>query len=255
MIKISELTPKSAPLADTDILEIAEETMGGFESKSITGHEILSTARTGMQTELVSGTSIKTVNSTSLLGSGDISVQPTLVSGTNIKTLNSNSLLGSGDIVISSNPKTLASVNGTLIVGSTNQISASVLIPSGTLKANNTIFIRNLLYKFVGSSSSTARMYINTSDSLTGATLIATAGLMGNSTQYIQQFWRNFYFDGTNLYCYSPGTLISSDLTSGQISLISFNPSTAYYLIFAIQNSSTTPDSVAHKRVIVQIYD
>ena len=40
MIKISELTPKGAPLADTDLLEISEETLGGFESKSVTGRDI-----------------------------------------------------------------------------------------------------------------------------------------------------------------------------------------------------------------------
>jgi hypothetical protein len=255
MIKISELTPKSAPLADTDLLEIAEETMGGFESKSITGHEILATARTGMQPELVSGTSIKTVNSTSLLGSGDVAVQSTLVSGTNIKTVNSTSLLGSGNIAISSNPKTLASVNGVAVVGTANQISASVLIPSGTLVTNNTIFIRDLIVKTTGTVTSTPRLYINTTNSLTGATLIGTAGYMTSVTQYSQQFWRNFFFDGTNIYVYSSGTNISSDLTSGAITLVPLNPVNDYYLIFAIQNGTATPDSVSHKRVIVQIYD
>jgi hypothetical protein len=100
-IKISELIPKNAPLSDNDLLMISQETPDGFESKSITGHEILATARTGMQPTLVSGENIKTVNSTSLLGSGDVAVQPTLVSGTNIKTLNGSSLLGSGNLTIS----------------------------------------------------------------------------------------------------------------------------------------------------------
>jgi len=37
--------------------------------------------------------------------------------------------------------------------------------------------------------------------------------------------------------------------------LTAFNPATAYYLIFAVQNSSTTPDNLGWKRTIVQIYD
>lgn len=255
MIKISELTPKAGLLADTDLLEISEEITDGFQSKSITGLEIVTTARTGMQTELVSGTNIKTVNSTSLLGSGNIAVQPTLVSGTNIKTINSTSLLGTGDIAISTNPRTLASVNGVAVVGTANQISASVLIPAGTLVTNNTIFIRDSVVKTTGTVTSTPRMYLNTTNSLTGATLIGSAGNMTGVTQYLQQFWRNFFFDGTNIYVYSSGTNISSDLTSGAITLVPLNPVNDYYLIFAIQNGTTTPDSVSHKRVIVQIYD
>jgi hypothetical protein len=254
-IKVSELIPKDAPLSDTDLIMIAEETSDGYDSKKITGHEIIARAQTGLQRELVSGENIKTLNETSLLGTGNIAVQPTLVSATNIKTINSNSLLGSGDIVISSNPKTLASVNGVAVVGSTNQISASVLIPGGTLKAHNTIYIRDLIVKTAGTVTTSPRLYINTTNSLTGATLIGSSGTMNTTTQYIQQFWRNFYFDGTNLYCYSPATAISSDLTSGVISLIPLNLANDYYLIFAIQNGTATPDSVSHKRVIVQIYD
>jgi len=254
MIKISELTPKSAPLADTDLLEISEEITDGFQSKSITGHEILATARTGMQSELVSGTNIKTINSNSVLGSGDIAVQPTLVSGTNIKTINSTSLLGSGNINVQGNPRTLESVNGLNLTGSTNQISASVLIPSGTLVTNNSIFINSLLTKTAGSSTSTGRIYINTSNSLSGATLLATLNGMNASNNY-QRIYRTYYFDGTNLNGLLANAAASSELVSNIITLTPFNPATDYYLIFAVQNSSTTPDNLGHKRVIVQIYD
>ena len=71
-IKISELTPKGEQLSPTDLLLIAEETPDGFESKSITGAEIIESAQEGLQPLLVSGTSIKTINGTSLLGSGDL---------------------------------------------------------------------------------------------------------------------------------------------------------------------------------------
>lgn len=182
--------------------------------------------------------------------------QNTLVSGTNIKTINGSSLLGSGNISISgvANPITLSSKVGSNLIGTTNQISAFVLIPAGTINTNNSIYIRNLLTKTAGSTTSTARIYINTSNSLTGATLLGTAGAM-NSSVYIQRFERNFFFDGTNLYVYNPSNGISTDLTSGNITLVSFNPAIDNYLLFAVQNSTTTPDNQGHKRVIVQIYE
>jgi|LakMenE01Jun11ns_1017448.scaffolds.fasta_scaffold9959199_16 hypothetical protein len=185
-----------------------------------------------------------------------LSKQNTLVSGTNIKTINGTSLLGSGNISITgvANPITLSTKVGSNLIGTTNQISAFVLIPAGTINTNNSIYIRNLLTKTAGSTTSTARIYINTSNSLTGATLLGTAGAM-NSTVYIQRFERNFFFDGTNLYVYNPSNGISTDLTSGTITLVPFNPAIDYYLLFAVQNSSTTPDNQGHKRVIVQIYE
>ena len=85
-IRISELTPKEAPLSPTDLLEISEETPDGFVSKSITGAEIIDA----------------------------IPVPET-------------------------NPSTLANVNGLNLTGNTNQISASVLIPAGTIVTNNVL--------------------------------------------------------------------------------------------------------------------
>lgn len=152
------------------------------------------------------------------------------------------------------NPATLASVNGLNLTGTANQISASVLIPAGTIVTNNSIYIRNLLTKTAGSTTSTGRIYINTTNSLTGATLLGTSGGM-NSTTYIQRFERNFFFDGTNLNIYNPTNTISTDLTSGTNTLVAFNPAIDNYLLFAVQNSTTTPDNLGHKRVIVQIYD
>ena len=228
--------------------------VSGTNIKTVNSTSLLGSGDISVQSTLVSGTSIKTVNSASLLGSGDIAVQPTLVSGTNIKTINGNTLLGSGDITINGNPKTLTSMIGSNLTGTTNQISASYRIAGGTIATNNSIYIRNLLTKTAGSTASTARMYINTSNSLTGATLLATAGSM-TTTTYIQRFERNFYFDGTNLYVYNPSNAISTDLTSGTLTSVAFNPAIDYFLIFAVQNSTTTPDNLGHKRVIIQLYD
>jgi hypothetical protein len=201
MIKIRELTPKGTNLQNSDLLEVSVTTADGYESKSITGEEIINAIP-----------------------------------------------------VPSVNPTTLTSVNGSNLTGTTNQISASVLIPSGTLVANNTIYIKGFLNKTAGVTSSQGRFYINTSNSLSGATLLGAPSAMSTSV-YFQRFERNIFFDGTNLNGFLAGTSASNDYTSSGITLTSFNPAINHYLIFAVQNSTTTPDNLGWKRLIVQIYD
>jgi hypothetical protein len=243
------LTPHTGNLQPTDLIECTSMSGAVATNTVITGAQIIAAASGGSATwGGITGTlSSQTDLQTALNGK-----QATLVSGTNIKTINGNSLVGSGNIT--TNPSTLASINGSNLTGTANQISASVLIPANTLVTNNTIYIKNLLTKTAGSTTSTGRIYINTSNSLSGATLLATAASM-NAATYHQRFDRNLFFDGTNLNVFIPTTASSSDFTVGGITLVPFNPATAYYLIFAVQNSTTTPDNLGHKRVIVQIYD
>ena len=243
------LTPHTGNLQSTDLIECTQIVGGQPVNTAITGQQIINAASGGSPAwGSITGTlSAQTDLQTALNGK-----QATLVSGTNIKTVNGSSILGSGNLT--TNPRTIASVVGSNLIGTANQISASVFIPAGTIATNNSIYIRNVLTKTAGSTTSTARIYINTSNSLTGATLLGTAGAM-NSTTYIQRFERNYFFDGTNLNVYNPSNGISTDLTSGTNTLVSFNPSIDYYLIFAVQNSTTTPDNQGHKRVIVQVYD
>ena len=226
--RISQLTPKGANLADTDLLMISQETSDAYESKSITGAQIIASAQEG--------------------------VQPTLVSGMNIKTVNSTSLLGSGNIAIQTNPRTLASVNGNAVTGTSIQISASVLIPAGTLVANNTLYIKAFINKTAGSGVTTPRYYVNTANTLTGATLLGAGGGMSTSV-YFQRFERNIFFDGTNLNSFLAGTSVANDYTLSGITLTAFNPLIDNYFIFAISNGTTTPDNGNFKRVIVQVYD
>lgn len=226
--KISQLTAKGANLASTDLLEISEVITDGYASKYVTGAEVIASAQTGMQTELISGTNIKTVNSTSLLGSGDVTIQ--------------------------TNPSTIGTANGTAITGTSIQISASVLIPAGTLVANNTIYIKAFINKTAGSGVTTPRYYVNTANTLTGATLLGAGGGMSTSV-YFQRFERNIFFDGTNLNSFLAGTSSATDYSLSGITLTAFNPLVDNYLIFAISNGTTTPDNGNFKRVIVQIYD
>jgi hypothetical protein len=242
------LTPHSGNLQPTDLIECTSIVGGATVNTAITGAQIIAASVASATWGGITGTlSAQTDLQTALNGK-----QATLVSGTNIKTVNGNSLVGSGDVT--TNPRTLASINGSNLTGTVNQISASVLIPANTLVTNNTIYIKGFLTKTSGSSTSTPRIYINTTNSLSGATLLATA-LSMTSTFYFGRLERNFLFNGTNLNFYNSGSATNNDNTTGAMTLFAFNPATAYYLIFAIQNSSTTPDNLGWNRTIVQIYD
>ena len=66
--KISNLTPKGSALVATDLLEVSVYNGTTYDTRSVTGANVVS----GLQPTLVSGTNIKTINSTSILGSGNI---------------------------------------------------------------------------------------------------------------------------------------------------------------------------------------
>jgi hypothetical protein len=156
--------------------------------------------------------------------------------------------------ITETNPSTIGTANGTAVTGTSIQISASVLIPAGTLVANNTLYIKAFINKTAGSGVTTPRYYINTINGLTGATLLGAGGSMSTSV-YFQRFERNIFFDGTNLNSFLAGTSASNDYTLSGITLTAFNPLIDNYLIFAISNGTTTPDNGNFKRVIVQKYD
>ena len=213
------------------------------------------TALNAKQDTLVSGTSIKTVNSTSLLGSGDIAVQPTLVSGTNVKTINSTSILGPGDITITNSPYFIAgnSLANPAVTGTTaNTQAASALVNSSNINAAYNLQIRSKIYKSTGTLSTTIRLYINTANNLTGATLLATASAMTTGPS-IQHFWRDIAIVGSQLLFYPSSTASSNDFVSFTPSTFTFAASTNYYFIIAIQHSNTT-DSAQSLRLQVLRY-
>jgi hypothetical protein len=183
--------------------------------------------------------------------------QPTLISSTNIKTINGASVLGSGNLTVtgSSDPTTINSVNGTNINGLTNAISATVLIPANSIVTNNTIYIKAYIERTVatGSGSTTFRFYTNTTNSLTGATLLGSASTMATTVRF-QRFERNIFVDAFNLNCFNTGTSASNDYSMSTLSPIPFNKTVDNYLIFTVQHSASASDIASWKRVIVQKY-
>jgi hypothetical protein len=76
------------------------------------------------------------------------------------------------------------------------------------------------------------RIYFNTTNSLTGATLFNTLFTMnnGHQTGYVE---RNFSYNGTNLTSYLNAAY--SDYTTGNIVNLAFNKSVDNYVIFTMQ--------------------
>lgn len=171
-----------------------------------------------------------------------LTYQPILVSGTNIKTINSTSLLGSGDITIAgaSPYTTVGNSAGTPVNNSTaNTISASILIPGSTLVVTKVLQLRAQVRKISGTGTSNIRFYINTTNTLVGATQIGQAQNMTGSGQ-MQRVARDFYIDTNFLLCYLPTNPIATDLSSGAVSSILYTLANPYYLIAAVQNSTLT---------------
>ena len=178
-----------------------------------------------------------------------LTYQPILVSGTNIKTINSTSLLGSGDITIAgaSPYTTVGNSAGILVNGTTaNTISASILIPANTLVATKVLQLRAQVRKVGGSGTVNVRFYINTTNSLVGATQIAQGANMTGSGQ-MQRVQRDFYITISSLQCYLPTNPIATDVSSGAMTNVTYTLANAYYLIGAVQCSTLLEDGTVTK--------
>jgi hypothetical protein len=130
--------------------------------------------------------------------------QDTLVSGTNIKTVNGSSLLGSGNISVNSGVSLIAKKTMVTQTGS----GAIVLIASEDISSyivsNSMIQVTAMYRKTVGTLNYTPRLYVNTSATLVGATLIATFGSIA-ALNLIMDNIANFAIDASgNLYSPSP---------------------------------------------------
>lgn len=192
------------------------------------------------QDVLISGTNIKTINSNSLLGSGNISVQDTLVSGTNIKTINGTSILGSGNI---SAGNSLGLATGINVTGTTSMTkSTSVLIPANSITQTTVLEVISRAIRVSGTASTIFhQIYINTSDTLTGASLLGVFNSL-TATNYISQGIRQVFIDTSvnQLTVLNSGATTPTDfLNTGANTVLTYNPANNYYIIFAVQPFNT----------------
>lgn len=140
--------------------------------------------------------------------------QDTLVSATNIKTINGNSVLGSGNLVVSaSNVVTEINTLGTVNTAVAETITYSLLIPANTISVG----VYDCIFRSIrssGTGSSTLKIYLNSSNSLIGASLVgqvpstATARYMA-----LQRFVDVKVLDGSGL-----GTEVANVANSNTLS-------------------------------------
>lgn len=214
------------------------------------------TALNAKQDTLVSGTNIKTVNSTSLLGSGDISVQnPITLTTTGTSgaatlvgsTLNIPQYSGGG----TSNPKAIAVVvaDGTGITSTTPSISRSVLISANTLDTNCVLEVVWGSVRLVGASGTgQSALYVNTSNTLTGATLVAIGANMTTTQNYVKCA-RDIQKIGTAAKT-SNATQIASDYTlTGSVNSFTLNNSTDLYFLFTQSGGASDTMTIRNVRI------
>jgi len=164
-----------------------------------------------------------------------LTYQPILVSGTNIKTVNGNSLVGSGNVTIG--PKLLgySGILGTPTTLNTVTICHSLLIPANTFSLNNILQLVFRMYRQSGNLGQLyGRIYSNTTNTLTGATLISNIYTMnGGGTAYLGYCERNYSYDGTSLRTMVGTT--QSEYTVGAIQTTTFNRTSNQYILFTMQ--------------------
>jgi hypothetical protein len=149
--------------------------------------------------------------------------------------VNGNSLIGSGNVNIG--PKLLgwSGFLGTTTSGTAITVCHSVRIPANTLSLNNILQVQFRMFRQSGNLGQLyGRIYFNTTNSLTGATLFNTIFTMnGGGTQFLGLVERNFGYNGTNLTGYSNTAF--SDYTTGPALNVAFNYTVDNYILFTMQ--------------------
>jgi hypothetical protein len=168
-----------------------------------------------------------------------------------------------GTIISSAPPAKISSiiaVDGfTSITGTTaNTLTGSILIPAGTIidLPGTTAELTARAIKTGVNNTAILRIYINTTSSLSGATLLATGGAPG-ATDLFQQLERTMFIGKSpiNTKVAPPTSPLFSDngrSTTAESSIV-IDWSVPQYIILAVQNASTLDTSIG-TGLILKIY-
>lgn len=137
------------------------------------------------------------------------------------------------------NPRTIDLATGTNVTGSLAiTASASILIPANTITTSSVIEVISRAIRVSGTASTIYhQMYINTSNTLTGATLLGVFNSL-TATNYFSQGIRSIFIDPSvnQLTVVNAGATIPTDyVNTGANSVITFNETLNYYILFTIQ--------------------
>jgi hypothetical protein len=127
-------------------------------------------------------------------------------------------------------------VTGTVV----NTMISSYLIPANTFVAGDTLKIDPSMFTRSGTGTMTIRIYINSIESLTGATIIAASNPI-IVTQFFTLFTRHYSLNGTNLRGYPSvfSTSETSPVTTAMQSVL-YDLTQSKYIIFAVTNTIST---------------
>jgi hypothetical protein len=144
----------------------------------------------------------------------------------------------------SSNPSVIVADynDGNVVTNTTaNTISMTLVIPANTFTGNGMLEVLCRARRLAGATAGTNvyRIYRNTNNSLTGATLIA--GITAGNTAFNQGI-RTFRINSNVLTYLTTGASIPSDYVTNASapSSTAFNTAIDQFIIFAIQPSTTT---------------
>jgi hypothetical protein len=140
---------------------------------------------------------------------------------------------------VPSNPRTIDLVVGANVTGTTSiTLSASILIPANTLTQTSVIDIVWRAIRVSGTAGNIiVSAYVNTTNSLSGATLLASINTMTFSNYYTQGKRSAFVNTGTNqMTVINSGATVADDyVNTGVNTVITFNETVDNYLIFSLQ--------------------
>jgi len=164
--------------------------------------------------------------------------QATLVSGSNIKTVNGNSLVGAGDVSIM--PKYLghSASTGSLSVSTAVTISKALRIPANTLTTDTLLEIQWRMIRVTGNTGQVhTRLYINTSNSMTGATLISgITTLNGGGVQQAIKCEKTITCRTNGFSWMNSG---ASEFTGVGLNAYNLNKTVDQYLLFTVQSATS----------------
>jgi hypothetical protein len=146
-------------------------------------------------------------------------------------------------IIAASNPSATGIQSGNATTSNTAgvTISKSITISANTLAASCVLDFTTRMVRLTGTTSmGFIQVYTNTTNSLTGATLIAKGNLF-NGTDFTNTIQRTFNVTGGNLISHNANDPQNTDIitSSNAISSVAFSVTATNYILIAINNSST----------------
>lgn len=132
----------------------------------------------------------------------------------------------------------LSAADGTAVTGTlTETLSRSLLIPANTFSSNGMLELIGRMTKTGTASTSNIRIYKNTSNTLTGATLIA-ANTTITGTNLFSQMIRTFRINSNTLTGYTTTTALTDYASTSALLSTTFTTNVDNYIIFSIQLGS-----------------